>query len=74
MKKFFKRPFRWAIVYSIFLLASTSFILLKAFILPDLKSLLRRSKQLKQLLQLRTHRLQKVKKSSKQIPVIAEMA
>ena len=35
MKKFFKRPFRWAIVYSIFLLASTSFILLKAFILPD---------------------------------------
>ncbi|WP_297076524.1 phosphodiester glycosidase family protein [uncultured Enterococcus sp.] len=35
MKKFFKRPFRWAIVYSIFLLASTSFILLKAFVLPD---------------------------------------
>lgn len=35
MKKFFKRPFRWAIVYSIFLLASTSFILLKAFVLPN---------------------------------------
>lgn len=35
MKKFLARPFRWAIIYSVFLLASSGFILLKAFVLPD---------------------------------------
>lgn len=35
MKKFLARPFRWAIIYGVFLLASSGFILLKAFVLPD---------------------------------------
>lgn len=37
MKKFFSKPYRWALIYSVFLISGTSFLVLDSFYLPSVQ-------------------------------------